>query len=146
MKDKEDFLSLLNYCKPLIYGEKTIPFEMRQLNYHCNPTINKDRYYSFNIKKKSGALRTIHAPNKGLKVLQKCLNLILQTVFEPHHSATGFVTGKSVVDNARIHIGKNYVYNIDLKDFFPSIEKARICSRLKFPPFNLSNERAKLAN
>lgn len=146
MKDKEDFLSLLNYCKPLIYGEKSIPFEMRQLNYHCNPKNNKNRYYSFNIRKKSGTLRTIHAPNKGLKALQKCLNVILQAVFEPHQAATGFIPGKSVVDNAKIHIGKNYVYNIDLKDFFPSIEKARVYSRLKFPPFRLDNERAKLAN
>lgn len=146
MKDKEDFLSLLNYCKPLIYGEKAIPFEMRQLNYHCNPKNNKNRYYSFNIRKKSGTLRTIHAPNKGLKAIQKCLNVILQAVFEPHQAATGFIPGKSVVDNAKIHIGKNYVYNIDLKDFFPSIEKARVYSRLKFPPFNLDNERSKLSN
>jgi hypothetical protein len=145
MKDKEDFLSLLNYCKPLIYGEKAIPFEMSQLNYHCNPKNNKNRYYSFNIRKKSGTLRTIHAPNKGLKALQKCLNVILQAVFEPHQAATGFIPGKSVIDNAKIHIGKNYVYNIDLKDFFPSIEKARVYSRLKYPPFKLDNERAKLA-
>lgn len=146
MKDKNDFLSLLNYCKPIIYGENAIPFEMRQLNYHCNPTINKDRYYSFNIRKKSGEPRTIHAPIKGLKVLQKCLNLILQAVFEPHRAATGFIPGKSVVDNARIHTGKNYVFNMDLKDFFPSIEKARVYKRFKYPPFRLDNERAKLAN
>lgn len=146
MKDKEGFLSLLNYCKIILYGEEAIPFEMRQLNYHCNPKNNKNRYFSFNIRKKSGALRTIHAPNKGLKALQKCLNLILQVIFEPHKAATGFIPGKSVVDNAKIHIGKNYVYNIDLRDFFPSVEKARVYSRLKFPPFNLENERSKLAN
>jgi retron-type reverse transcriptase len=146
MKDKEDFLSLLNYCKVILYGKEALPFEMRQLNYHCNPVNNKDRYYTFSIRKKSGALRTIHAPNKGLKAIQKCINVILQSNFEPHKAATGFVPGKSVVDNAKIHTGKNYVYNIDLKDFFPSIEKARVYSRLKFPPFNLDDERSKLAN
>lgn len=146
IKEKEGLLSLLNYCKVVLYGAEAIPFEMRQLNYHCNPKNNKNRYFSFNIRKKSGALRTIHAPSKGLKALQKCLNLILQVIFEPHKAATGFIPGKSVVDNAMIHTGKNYVYNIDLKDFFPSIEKARVYSRLKFPPFNLENERSKLAN
>ncbi|MFH1121910.1 MAG: reverse transcriptase family protein [Bacteroidota bacterium] len=146
MKDKEGFLSLLNKCKVILYGEEAILFEMRHLNYHCNPKNNKDRYYSFNIRKKSGDPRTIHAPNKGLKALQKCLNLILQVIFQPHKAATGFILGKSVVDNAKIHTGKNYVYNIDLKDFFPSIEKARVYSRLKFPPFNLDNEKSKLAN
>ncbi|MBK6964938.1 MAG: RNA-directed DNA polymerase [Bacteroidales bacterium] len=146
MKDKDGFLYLLNYCKVILYGAEAIPFELCHLNYHCNPKNNKARYYSFSIRKKSGALRTIHAPNKGLKALQKCLNLILQVIFEPHKAATGFMPGKSIVDNAKIHTGKNYVYNIDLKDFFPSIEKARIYSRLKFPPFNLDNERSKLAN
>jgi len=146
MKDKEDFLFLLNYCKVIIFGAETIPFTMRQLNYHCNPKNNSNRYYSFSIRKKSGTLRTIHAPNKGLKALQKCLNLMLQVIFEPHKAATGFVPGKSVVDNARIHTEKNYVYNIDLKDFFPSVDKARVYSRLKVHPFNLDNERSKLAN
>lgn len=146
MKSKEDFLSLLNYCKVIVFGAEAIPFGMRQLNYHCNPKNNKARYYSFSIRKKSGAFRTIHAPNKGLKAIQKCLNLILQVIFEPHKAATGFIPDKSVVDNAKVHTGKNYVYNIDLKDFFPSIEKARLYSRLKFPPFNLDNERYKLAN
>ena len=146
MKDKDDFLSLLNYCKVIIFGAETIPFTMRQLNYHCNPKNNSNRYYSFSIRKKSGTLRTIHAPNKGLKALQKCLNLILQVIFEPHKAATGFIPGKSVVDNARVHTEKNYVYNIDLKDFFPGIDKARVYSRLKVHPFNLDNERSKLAN
>ncbi len=146
LKDKEDFLSLLNYVKTLIFGAEAKPFEMSQLNYHCNPQNNKARYYSFSILKKSGALRTIHAPNKGLKALQKCLNIILQVMFDPHKSATGFIPGKSVVDNAAIHTGKNYVYNIDLKDFFPIIEKARVYSRMLYPPFNLSNEKSKLAN
>lgn len=146
MKDKEDLLLLLNYCKEILYGNNTLPFEMRQLNYHCNPKKNNGRYYSFYIRKKSGALRTIHAPNKGLKIMQKCLNMILQVLHDPHKAATGFVPGKSVVDNAKIHIGKNYVYNIDLKDFFPGIEKARIYTRLKYPPFNLDNERSKIAN
>lgn len=146
MTNKHDLLILLNYCKGLIYGEKAKPFVLKQLNYYSFE--NKNKYIAFNIRKKSGAERTIHAPVNGLKAIQKCLNLILQTIYEPHKAATGFVPNKSIVDNARIHSGSIYVYNIDLKDFFPSIEQARIWGRLQKPPFNLNkdNGRIQLAN
>jgi retron-type reverse transcriptase len=68
----------------------------------------------------------------------------LQCVFEPHPAATGFVRNKSIVDNARAHVGKQYVFNTDLKDFFPSIDQARFWGRLQHPPFNLSKEEGKL--
>ena len=34
MQTKEDFLKLLNYAKPHAYAGKTIPFEMKQLNFY----------------------------------------------------------------------------------------------------------------
>ena len=50
----------------------------------------------------------------------------------------GFVPGKSVVDNAVLHVGKNYVFNIDLKDFFPSITQPRVWKRLQLQPLNIA--------
>lgn len=169
MESKNDFLNLLNIVKKYHYGEQTFPFEEKQLNYYINkdsihkPSLLsllnegdkrfksssvKPTYIQFSIKKKSGAERIIHSPIKGLKEFQKALNIILQCVFTPHVSATGFVLGKSIVDNAKVHTNQNYVYNIDLKDFFPSIEKSRVWGRLMIAPFNLStsNERKKIAN
>ena len=148
MRSKDDFLVLLNYCKKLLYGENYKPFEIKQLNYYSNVNVNRNRYLSFVVKKKSGDDRIIHAPKSGLKAIQKCLNLILQTVYQPHKAASGFVPGKSIVDNAKHHVGSIYVYNIDLKDFFPSIDQARIWGRLRNAPFNLneSNENEILAN
>ena len=107
-----------------------------------------DCYIPFIIKKKSGQNRTIHAPNKGLKEFQKALNIIFQCLHEPHNAATGFVIGKSIVDNAKCHVGQNYVYNIDLKDFFPSVDRSRVWGRLLVPPFNLGTtvERKNIAN
>jgi|GEM_PF-293121 len=134
---KEDLLRLINQVKPLFYGEKTVPLDLRQLTWYVSPNINKYRYTEFKIPKKSGAFRTIHAPVSGLKAIQKALSFILQCVFEPHNASTGFVKGKSIVDNAKIHAGSNYVYNIDLKDFFPSIDQARIWKCLQLRPFNL---------
>jgi retron-type reverse transcriptase len=172
MESKEDFLALLNTAKSFLYGEKTAAFEMKQLNYYITkdqktesanpntiallnqnnaPSIVKKRkpaYTLFTIKKKSGEDRLLHAPVKGLKEIQKALNLTFQCVYEPHKAATGFVTGKSIVDNAKMHINQNYVYNLDLKDFFPSIDQARVWGRIKVAPFNLesSDERKKIAN
>lgn len=144
MTSQEDFLALLNYVKKLRYGENTIPFALKHLMYHSNPDLNQKRYLKFSIKKKSGGERTIHAPNKGLKIIQQCLNSILQAVYTPHAAANGFIPGKSIVSNAYQHTGKHYVYNIDLKDFFPSIDQARVWARLKYPPFNLNEEKGRL--
>lgn len=140
MQSKEDLLNLLNEVKLIIYGEKAIPFEMKQLNYYSHPKNNNQRYKTFKIKKKSGATRTIHAPVRGLKALQKCLSFILQCVFEPHQAAFGFVRKRSIVDNARIHECSRYVYNIDLKDFFPSVDQARVWKCLQLKPFNLNRD------
>lgn len=171
MNCKNDFLALLNEVKQMEYGEKCHPFTEKQLNYY----INKDKfatdfdviqalfpeeaaknniaptgqgYTTFTVKKKSGGNRTIYAPQKGLKEFQKALNTILQNVHEPHKAATGFVLNKSIVDNAKVHVGQIYVYNLDLKDFFPSVDKSRVWGRLLIAPFNLntSDERKKIAN
>lgn len=153
MNSKEEFLQLLNYSKKFIYKEKTIPFTITQLNFYISKdsekfNSNKKYYHTFEIKKKSGAPRIIHAPCKGLLEFQKTLNIILHVLHSPHEAATGFIPNKSIIDNAKKHINKIYVYNIDLKDFFPSIDAARVWGRLTVAPFNLgnSNERKQIAN
>jgi RNA-directed DNA polymerase len=140
MKTREDLLKLLNKAKAIYYGEKATLIELKSLTYYSNPKVAKKRYGEFTIRKKSGGVRKINAPVKGLKSIQTILNFILQCVFEPHQAATGFILGKSIVDNARLHAGRNYVFNIDMKDFFPSIEQARVWKRLQYPPFNLNRE------
>jgi hypothetical protein len=165
MQYKQDLLDLLNLAKSIIYGDHYVPFQLAQLTYYIQSKIDteyrrfsfetntvdlnnpevllvsrpNERYHSFTLKKKSGGTRTIHAPVNGLKAIQRSLAFILQCVFEPHPAANGFVMGKSIVDNAKIHVGNNYVYNIDLKDFFPSIDQARVWKCLQLSPFNLSD-------
>lgn len=148
MKSKEELLDLLNYSKRILFGEKTLPFQLKTLTYYSNPKVATNRYVSFTIVKKSGKNRQIHAPIKGLKAIQRSLNLIFQVVFTPHPAATGFTNNKSITDNAFQHIGSNYVYNVDLKDFFPSVDQARVWKCLQLKPFNLTKEsgRLELAN
>jgi len=114
MQDKEDFLKLMNEAKALIYGKNAVPFKMRQFTWYAYPSLGSKSYKEFKIKKKSGSYRYIHSPAIGLKAIQKVLAFILQCVFEPNKAATGFIWNKSIVNNAKIHLGMNYVYNIDL--------------------------------
>lgn len=147
MKSKNDLLLLLNYAKSILYRKESIDFGINHLNYHQNPNI-RGRYHKFKILKKSGGERLIHSPNIGLKIMQRCLSLIFQAIYEPNPAATGFVQGISIVDNAKVHAGSIYIFNIDLKDFFSSIDQARVWGRLQHPPFNLNkkNNRLELAN
>ena len=50
----------------------------------------------------------------------------------------GFVKNRSIVDNAKLHVGNRYVYNIDIKDFFPSVDQARVWKCLQLKPFDLN--------
>lgn len=135
MKDKQDLLSLLNVVKEILFGEKAEEIRFRQLNFYLLGDSKAKSYRRFEIKKKSGGMRAIYAPNQGLKVIQRCLALIFGEAFPVNDSATGFVRGKSVVDNAGYHLQQHYVFNLDLKDFFPGIDQARIWGRLQQAPF-----------
>lgn len=144
MKDKTDLLALLNDIKADELGDRGFPFTMKQINFYCNPFSipNSKRYHDFFIAKKSGGARHISAPVNGLKSIQTYLNIIFQAIYEPSRWAMGFAQNRSVVDNAQMHIAQNYVFNMDLKDFFPSIPQARVWGRLKVPPFNFNPELA----
>ena len=139
LKDKEDFLNLLNEVKKFMEGENATPFSLSFFTQYVNPKFCEyDRYYIFKIKKKLGGERTIMAPYDELKGILQCFNVVLQTLFTFHPNATGFVQGKSIATGAQMHTNKNYVYNIDLKDFFHSFERKRVKWIFTQAPFNLS--------
>lgn len=145
LQSKEELVTLLSDAKNMLYGEECKPVQLKSLTYYANPVLCKKRYQTFIIKKKSGADRTIHAPVKGLKSILCSLNFVLQCVYEPHEAATGFVLEKSIVDNAKKHVGHHYVLNMDLKDFFHTFDRNRVKMGLMFEPFNLNGEKEPLA-
>jgi len=145
VNNKFDLLELFNYANQFIYSDKSKPFTIHQLNYYADPSKSSKRYETFIVKKKSGGERQINAPIKGLKALLKSLNVIIQSITEPHRLAFGFVLNKSIVDNAKIHLNKNYVYNIDLKDFFHSFDRKKVKTVFLQEPFNLKDDKEPLA-
>lgn len=145
MQSKEELIALLNEAKNLLYVKECKPFELKNLTYYANPDFCRKRYIKFSVKKKSGGERTINAPVGGLKSILRSLNFVLQCVYEPHNAATGFVLNKSIVDNAKLHVGNHHVYNLDLKDFFHSFDRNRVKMGFIYEPFNLKREREPLA-
>lgn len=105
----------------------------------------RKRYTKFYIPKKSGGQREIKAPVEKLKRIQAALNLLLQTIYTTQEHAYGFVPGKSIKDNAAVHAGAAFVFNVDVKDFFPSIYFGKIKKILQLAPFNLTGDREKIA-
>lgn len=141
LENRQDLVDLLNEIKRAALGDKYHSFQEKQIAYYCNPKrTDCIRYINFTIPKKSGGERTISAPVRGLKSILFSLNTLLQALYEPSKYAMGFAPGRSVVDNAKLHIGQRYIYNIDLKDFFPSIDKSRVWKRLTLPPFNFNSD------
>ena len=88
-------------------------------------------YRKFSIPKKSGGAREITAPTGLLKDFQTYLADLLSQTFSIPDCANGFIRGRSVCTNAQRHVGKNYVLNMDIKDYFPSITGRMVRSALK---------------
>ncbi|HVQ70464.1 MAG TPA: reverse transcriptase family protein [Bradyrhizobium sp.] len=85
-----------------------------------------NHYQRFTIPKKSGGERLISAPMPRLKRAQYwVLDNILARV-PLHDAAHGFAPQRSILTNARNHVGRDVVINLDLKDFFPTLTYARI--------------------
>ena len=141
MNDEKDLTNVLNKALQVLYGKDAKAINTGWLKH----IARKNLYHSFRIpKKKKGKYRNIDAPAKGLKNIQRALNLVFQQIYTPHAAAMGFVPNRSVVDNAQAHLGQRFVYNIDLKDFFPSISSGRLYKRLMSKPFCLNGTLASL--
>lgn len=117
---------------------KLLNVEYRRLVYHIYKVPPEKRYKTFELPKKSGGTRQISTPQTALKIIQWKLNQVLQTVYEPKPSAHGFVAGKNIVTNAQAHAKKRYILNLDLKDFFPSINFGRVRGMFIATPYGLT--------
>lgn len=83
-------------------------------------------YVRFEIPKKTGGTRRISAPMPKLKRAQRwVLDHVLEKV-GVNAAAHGFRKAHSIVTNAQPHVGAQVVLNLDLKDFFPTLDYRRI--------------------
>lgn len=127
LKTKRDVASLLN-------------IEYKHLVYYIYHYPYKSRYRSFQIPKKTGGFREISAPIGQIKLIQRRLCEAILKNYKAKPSVYGFVKEKSIIKNAQHHVGKRYVFNADLKDFFPSINFGRVRGMFMSPPYSLNRE------
>ena len=145
INDLSDLTKVLNYFKQCETNCEEHLFTEDVLKSYADPSKKvARRYKTFYIPKKNGKLREISAPNRNLKEILYYLNMMLGEVYQASPSAMGFVKGRSIVDNAQLHIGQNYVLNLDLSDFFTSISQSRVFKRLQLAPFNFNEDVAKI--
>lgn len=83
-------------------------------------------YRKFFMPKKSGGKRLISAPMPRLKKVQYWILKNILNKVPLHKAVNGFVPNHSIVTNAKPHVAKDLVLNMDVKDFFPSIHFKRV--------------------
>ena len=113
-----------------------IGFKPKNLAYILYGIPDEYKYSEFAIPKKSGGERSIRSPIPKLKHVQRrlakrlsmCLAEIdeLEGVQRKCTLSHGFRPNLGVATNAAPHVRRRWVFNIDLEDFFPSINFGRV--------------------
>ena len=83
-------------------------------------------YTYFAIPKKGGGERIISAPKTAMRAAQRKVFEGILAKLPVHDAAQGFVKGRSILTNARPHVGAEVVVNVDLRDFFPTVTYRRV--------------------
>lgn len=106
---------------------------------------DRNSYSTWHIpKKRKGEFRRISSPKPVLMSIQRGLEKSLAQLHEASPTCHGFLQGRSIVTNALPHVGRRWVFNLDLEDFFPTIRAHRIQGMLVKPPYSLSKNVAEI--
>lgn len=127
---------------------RLLGYRAKSLSYIIYVVPEDQKYVTFTTPKKTGGLRRIDAPIPKLKKVQRrlaellndCAEEILppeeKIVHSPNEKQTrrrsdrsaahGYKKGLSIATNADRHKNKKFVLNLDLEDFFPSINFGRV--------------------
>lgn len=105
-------------------------------------------YVCYSIPKKSGGVRAVEAPQGLLRELQGRLAKYMQPFYTQHKlpCVHGFVKAfknepkYGVLTNAKPHLHKPCVLNMDIKNFFDSISTKQVKQALQQYPFMVSDE------
>ena len=98
------------------------------------------KYYIYKIPKPKGGERLIEDPHTNLKKVQRVLNEHLQAAYcliRPRcvygfTQTYGKEEERTILGNARQHLGCSYLLNIDLKDFFHQVDTDWLVRILKY--------------
>lgn len=113
---------------------KLLGFTPSGLSFVLYKMSDARKYRSFEIPKKSGGMRTIKAPTEQLRLLQarlrellsRCVDEMLAENPRLWAASHGFRSGRTIVTNANAHRKRRYVFNVDVADFFDTINFGRV--------------------
>lgn len=96
------------------------------------------RYGSFEIPKRTGGMRRIDSPRGLTREAQYKLLPILIERHRAHPASHGFLAERTIVTNAALHADQRLVLNVDLADFFPSVNFGRVRGLFMAKPFEMA--------
>jgi len=83
------------------------------------------------VPKPIGGVRLIEAPKPRLARIQRHLLDTVVSAIPVHHTAHGFVVGRSALTHAHLHSHERTVVHLDIEDFFTSIAAGRVYGVLR---------------
>ncbi|HEX7688414.1 MAG TPA: retron Ec67 family RNA-directed DNA polymerase/endonuclease [Burkholderiaceae bacterium] len=133
LADLKACVSFHDVARMLGFTPRAVAYLLYRLPEHA-------KYTTFSVPKRSGGMRTIAAPCAQLKLLQRNLAGVLQDSLEeiqfrrgksdgskrPDRISHGFRRRRSIVTNALQHRAQRFVFNVDVEDFFGSINFGRV--------------------
>lgn len=124
----------LRNCRNLVDLANLIGAKPKSVAYILYKLPPSERYSEFQISKRGGGQRSICAPKPALKSIQRHLADLLQDCLEELEVKTpnrkrvshGFHRGRSTLTNAHPHKRTLRIFNLDLSDFFGSLNFGRV--------------------
>ncbi len=145
---EEDINAACKYAENLISLNMPVIFNREHFSllvgrkkdeiYKIVSSLEKCYYQQITIKKRNGGDRILSVPALTLKEIQKWIlhNVLNKMYVSPY--AMGFQKDRSIVTNAKAHVGKKCVVNLDLKDFFPSIKLENVFRAFYYYGYTIS--------
>ena len=135
--DDQSLGTYLEYIRVLLNNNVPIIFEIEHLSSLLGiehkeliKIINSPQsfYRTFKIPKRNGGQRIISMPYPTLLFIQRWIKINILDKIELTDSAHGFIKNKSILTNAKTHLGNKIILKVDIADFFPSIKINRVIS------------------
>lgn len=100
-------------------------------NFIYSITRKPHKNYRTFLIKKGKKDRLIHSPKIGLKLFQTWIGHHLSRATAFDENICGFIPGKNgILEAAKQHANSSWIYSVDLRDFFPSINSGIVMTEL----------------
>jgi len=104
--------------------------KLRWLAYH-REVDSGTHYKRWTVPKRDGTPRLISAPKPDLKNVQRWIAREITEHLPVHGAAHGFLVGRSIATNARVHAGARILVKMDIRNFYPTVTMRRVKGLLR---------------